>query len=281
MKNKIIVLSIIACMNFAFAKAQTTTRGIKVGHIDMDYILENVPEYQQALQELETKMQKWAAEIQTMKTEIEQMQKALQNEKVLLTKELTEEKEEDIRIKQEDLLSYQQKRFAAGGDFELQRLQLIQPVQDQVFNEVQKIKATKKYDYIMDVSDLGILAAADRHDLSDEVLRAIGRTGKKKEREDGKNKGKNPVDDVEDEPYLSVIESESKELREQAKQDVINEREADRIAKVSSRDSIKAAKAAAYQERKAKLIADRQRRKDSILEARQKAKENRTSSGGN
>jgi Skp family chaperone for outer membrane proteins len=279
MKNNIFLWSIIAGMSFAFAKAQTTTRGIKVGVINMEYILESVPEYQKSSQELEAKMQKWNGEIQTMKTEIEQMQKSLQNEKVLLTKELIEEKEEDIKIKQEDLLNYQQKRFGAQGDFVLQKQQLIQPVQDQVFNEVQKISSQKKYDYVIDSSEASLLYSAERHDISDEVLKAIGRTGKTKDREEKRNKGKTPVSDADDNPYFSVIEAETKESREQAKQDIINDREADRAAKMSERDSLKDAKAREYQERRERLIAERQRRKDSILEVRAKAREKKSSGG--
>jgi len=281
MKTNIFLWSIIASMSFAFAKAQTTTRGIKVGYIDMEYILESVPEYQRALQELETKMQKWNGEIQTMKTEIEQMQKALQNEKVLLTKELIEEKEEDIKIKQEDLLAYQQKRFGAQGDMVLQKKQLIHPVQDQVFNEVQKISNQKKYDYVMDASEVAMLYSAERHDISDEVLKAIGRAGKTKDREEKRTKGNLPASDPEADLYLSVVEAETKESREQAKQDIVNDREADRIAKISSRDSAKAAKAQAYQLRREKLFEDRKRRKDSIIEARAKARENKTPPGSN
>jgi Skp family chaperone for outer membrane proteins len=281
MKTNIFLWSIIASMSFAFAKAQTTTRGIKVGYIDMEYILESVPEYQRASQELETKMQKWNGEIQTMKTEIEQMQKTLQNEKVLLTKELIEEKEEDIKIKQEDLLAYQQKRFGAQGDFVLQKQQLIQPVQDQVFNEVQKISNQKKYDFVMDASEVSMLYSAERHDISDEVLKAIGRAGKAKDREEKRTKGNLPASDPEADLYLSVVEAESKESQEQAKQDIVNDREADRIAKISSRDSVKAAKAQAYQLRREKLIEDRERRKDSIIEARAKARENKTPPGSN
>jgi Skp family chaperone for outer membrane proteins len=226
-------------------------------------------------------MQKWNGEIQTMKTEIEQMQKTLQNEKVLLTKELIEEKEEDIKIKQEDLLAYQQKRFGAQGDFVLQKQQLIQPVQDQVFNEIQKISNQKKYDFVMDASEVSMLYSAERHDISDEVLKAIGRAGKTKDREEKRAKGNLPASDPEADLYLSVVEAESKESQEQAKQDIVNDREADRIAKISSRDSVKAAKAQAYQLSREKLIEDRERRKDSIIEARAKARENKTPPGSN
>lgn len=269
MKNNIFLWCSIACLSFAFAKAQTTTRGIKVAVVNMEYILENVPEYQKAKQDLDLKMQQWNGEIQAMKTEIEQMEKALQSEKVLLTKELIEEKEEDIRLKQEDLLKYQQKRFGPEGDFKLQSVQLIQPVQDQVFNEVQKISELKKYDFIMDSSEVNLLYSADRHDLSDEILRAIGRTAKTKDRSEKKDKPKSNAKPVDENPYLSVIEAEEKEAKIQAKEEILNAREAAQLAKVARNDSIKAARAKQYEQRREEL----QRRRDSILAARAKARE--------
>jgi Skp family chaperone for outer membrane proteins len=272
MKNKILVIGIVAFFSFAFAKAQ---RGVKVGYVNMEYILESVPEYQEASRQLEQKMQKWKQEIDQMGNEISQMKASLQNEKVLLTKELIEEKEEDIALKQQELSEYQQKRFGPQGDFLLQKQQLIQPVQDQVFNEIQKIGNQKKYDLLVDSSEAALLYSADRHDLSDQVLRAIGRTGKRKAAEDRQAEKENDKD----EPYLSVIEAEKKEEKEQAKEDrkeeiqkAISERDAARNEQKRQRDSVKAAKAAAYKERRDKMMADRQRKRDSIQAVRAAAR---------
>lgn len=277
MKNKILIFSIVAVLSFAFAKAQ---RGIRVAYIDMEYILESVPEYQEASKQLDQKMQKWKQEIDQMANEISQMKAALQNEKVLLTKELIEEKEEDIALKEEELADYQQKRFGAQGDFLLQKQQLIQPVQDQVFNEIQKIGNQKKYDYVVDSSEMAMLYSAERHDISDQVLRAIGRTGKQKSRE--RKQAEKDGAAERDEPYLSVVEAEEKEAKEQAKEDkkeeiqkAISERDAARNEAKRKRDSARAAKAAAYKERRDKLMAERKRKKDSIKAVREAARQKR------
>jgi Skp family chaperone for outer membrane proteins len=273
MKNKILIISVAAFFSLAFAKAQ---RGIRVGFVDMEFILESVPEYQEASKQLEQKMQKWKMEIDKMANEISQMKASLQNEKVLLTKELIEEK--DIALKEQDLAVYQQKRFGAQGDFLLQKQQLIQPVQDQVFNEIQKIGSQKKYDYIIDSSEVAMLYSAERHDLSDQILRAIGRTGKKKAAV--KRQADRNIPDDKEEPYLSVKEAEQEEEKEQAKEDrkeelqqAISDRDAVRNQQRKQRDSIRAAKVAAYKERRDKMTEDRNRRKDSILEVRAAARE--------
>ncbi|MEO9953302.1 OmpH family outer membrane protein [Nonlabens sp.] len=274
MRTKILIIGVVAFFSFTFAKAQ---RGARIAYIDMEYILESVPEYQEASKQLEQKMQRWKGEIDQMSNEISQMKASLQNEKVLLTKELIEEKEEDISLREQDLADYQQKRFGPQGDFLLQRQQLIQPIQDQVFNEVQKIGKQKKYDMLIDSSEAALLYSADRHDVSDLVLKAIGRTGKRKEAQEKQDARNNPVQD--DEPYLSVVEAEEKEKKEQAKEDkkeavqkAISERDAIRNEQRRVRDSAKAAKAAAYKARRDKLMADRKRRKDSVLAVRAEAK---------
>jgi Skp family chaperone for outer membrane proteins len=260
MKNNWILGALVVVLSFAFAKAQ---RGIRVGYIDMEYILDNVPEYQTANSQLEQKMQKWKQEIDGMKTEIDGMKTKLQNERVLLTKELIEEKEEDIKIKEDELNAYQQKRFSAStGDFILQQQQLIQPIQDQVFNAVQKISELRKYDYVMNADEVTILYGAERHDISDLVLKEIGRTAKKGER------SKKQKEDDEKEmsaPYLSVEEAENKETKEAAREAILDDREAARNAKAKTRDSLRAAKKAAYEQRRREI----KERKDSIIAARE------------
>ncbi|KQC32537.1 membrane protein [Nonlabens sp. YIK11] len=267
-KNYLLLSMMVLC--FAFAKAQ---RGIRVGYVDMEYILESVPEYQKASEQLEQRMQGWKTEIEKMESEIAQMETSLKNERVLLTKELIEEREEEIGIKRQALNDYQQKRFGAQGDFIKQKQQLIQPVQDQVFNEMQKIGEQKKYDMILERSETTMLYSDDRHDLSDDVLRAIGRTGKKADREERNQSRNTPVEDVKDEPYMSVQEAADRQEKVAAKEAIIDEKQAARAAKLRFRDSVKEARAREYQERKEASIKERQRRKDSVLAARKADKE--------
>ncbi|HUH46871.1 MAG TPA: OmpH family outer membrane protein, partial [Arenibacter sp.] len=154
-------------------------RAVRIGYVDMEYILENVEEYREANEQLANRVQKWKLELEKEKAEIDRMKKDLQAEKVLLTEELIAEREEEIQILEKEMLDYQQNRFGPQGDLVLQKRRLIQPIQDQVFNEVQKIGANKKYDFIFDRSaDVVMLYSEKRHDISDLVLRGISRTRK-------------------------------------------------------------------------------------------------------
>ena len=175
MKTKIVlVLAGLLLSGYAFSQ-----RGVRIGYVDMEYILENVEEYRDANEQLANKVQKWKVEIEQKQSAVDQMKKDLMAEKVLLTDELIAEREEEIQILEKDMLDYQQDRFGPQGDLVMQKRLLIQPIQDQVFNEVQQIGANKKYDFIFDKSaDVVMLYSEKRHDISELVLRGIARTRK-------------------------------------------------------------------------------------------------------
>jgi len=149
MKSKVLFLvTILSLMSFV-SNAQ---RGVRIGYIDTEYILQNIPEYQEANSQLDQKVQQWKTEIEQRLTTIDSKKKQLNSESVLLTKELYEERLEDISFEEAEILDYQQKRFGPNGDLMIQKQQLIQPIQDQIFAAVQEIASGKKYDFIFDKS---------------------------------------------------------------------------------------------------------------------------------
>ncbi|EWH15185.1 outer membrane chaperone Skp [Cellulophaga geojensis KL-A] len=175
MKTKVLlILTTLLLSTSIFAQ-----RGVRVAYVDMEYILENVEEYREATEQLASKVEKWKLEIEGEKKQIYDMRQTLLAEKVLLTNELIEEREEEISLLEKEMLQYQQDRFGPQGDLVMQKLRLVQPIQDQVFSEVQKIGKNKNYDFIFDKSaDVVMLYAEKRNDISELVLRAISRTRK-------------------------------------------------------------------------------------------------------
>ncbi|ARV11503.1 hypothetical protein BTO09_03745 [Gilvibacter sp. SZ-19] len=282
MRLKLILLA-SALMIGSLTYAQ---RGARIGYIDMEYILENVPEYQEASLQLDNKVQQWKKDIEKKLAEVDQMKVDLSNERVLLTKELIEEREEEIQVKQDEVLDYQQKRFGPNGDLAIQRRQLVQPVQDQVFNIVQEIAEAKKYDFIFDKSaDIVMLFAAERNDISDQVVRAINRAAKRTQATSKKDK-----EEIEAREALSAEEDAVVTAKEQEIEAKNEERAAAAAAKKTERetllaerkrvrDSVRAAKKAEFDARRARLLAERQARKDSIDAARA-ARQNNDDDGG-
>ncbi|MFD2552043.1 OmpH family outer membrane protein [Bizionia sediminis] len=233
---KLKVLFLVAAV-FMLSLSSFSQRGVRIGYIDTEYILENVPEYQQATAQLETKVQKWKNEIEEQLGVIAQKRKDLSNEKALLTKELIEEREEDIFYEEKEILDYQQKRFGPNGDLMLQKKQLIQPIQDQIFAAVQDIAEQKKYDFVFDKSaDIVMLYSAKRYDFSEQVIRSLTRSAK---RTQAASKAEKRAAEEED---LVIDVDEEQEARnaeaDERRQEIINEREARKLAAQKRRDSI-------------------------------------------
>ncbi len=240
------LISVIALFLGLTASAQ---KGVRVGYIDMDYILENVAEYAEANTELDKKVKTWRTDIELRQTELDNMRKVLANEKVLLTKELIEEREEDILFKEKEMIDFQQQCFGPNGLLVRQKQRLVQPIQDQVFNAVQQIAKNKNFDYIFDKSaDAVMLYTADKFDVSDLVLRSINRTSKRTQLKSKSDKRQ--------------LELDENNTLEQDKE--LQEREKALADKKAAREKLRADKIAEYEARRNALIELRQRKKDSI-----------------
>lgn len=260
MKNNVLfLLTLVFTLSFSL-HAQ---RGVRIGYIDTEYILENVPEYQEAMSQLDEKAQKWKNEIQGKLANIAQKRKDLSNEKVLLTQELIQEREEDIAFEEAEILDYQQKRFGPNGDLMIQKKQLMQPIQDQIFAAVQDMAATKKYDFIFDkAADVVMLYSAKRYDLSEIVLRSIGRTSKRKQAQ-----SKSERKAAESEELVPDINYEL-EAREKALEEKKAQRESAIEKARQEKLDIRAAKVKAAEERRQKILDDRAKAKQAILDKR-------------
>ncbi|MFH6768550.1 OmpH family outer membrane protein [Gaetbulibacter aquiaggeris] len=248
-KNRHMKTNVLFLLTFVFifsfsSKAQ---RGVRIAYIDTEYILENVPEYQEATLQLNQKILKWKSEIEEKLSQIEQKRKDLSNEKTLLTKELIEEREEDLAFEEKEILDYQQKRFGPNGDLMIQKQQLMQPIQDQIFSAVQDLAASKKYDFVFDKSsDATMLYSAKQFDLSEQILRSITRSSK---REQAESKAERKA--AQNEELLPEINQEL-DAREQALED-----------KKTARES-------AVEKRRQEILADREAKKLEAEARRQK-----------
>lgn len=275
MKKYFVFILVLVCSSI---NAQKTT---KIGYIDMDYILEKVPEYAEAKNQLEQKATVWKQEIETKKTEINKLKESLATDKVLLTKELVTEKEEEIKNLEKDLLDYQQKRFGPQGDLMIQKAGLIKPIQDQVFNIVQDIAEKRNYDFIFDKSsDLTMLYTAERFDISDFVLRELQRAGKKVEL----TKKQQKVQDQKDKKEFDDKENPEAVKKEKEKEEKIIASKEEREKKLQERKDLVAAKKKEADEKRAALLKERDEKRKKILEeqkAKKEALKNKTSQNKN
>jgi len=150
--------------------------------IDSKYILENLPEYKQAQTKLDEASAQWQKEIDAKLQDVDRMYKSYQAEQVMLSDDMKKKREDEIIKKEKDAKDLQKKRFGFEGDLFKKRQELVKPVQDKVYNAVQKLASSKSYDVIFDKSaDLSIFYSDPKIDKSDEILKDLGVTspGKK------------------------------------------------------------------------------------------------------
>lgn len=227
----------IVCLIVAFSSFWgLSQKPMRVGYIDIEYILDHLDEYKIANEQFALKVQQWEREIAQRKWAIDSLKNALETEKPLLTLQLIKDKEQEIAIWEHQLKAYQQKRFGADGDYINQRISLVKPVQDQVFNIAQQIGKLNSYDYIVDKSELNLYYSSDRHDLTQTVLKVLNKEENKRDRERNvfdllkenfnfdalkeRDKQKSERDKV-----RKVLEEEKRQQREEKYKQILKERE--------------------------------------------------------
>jgi len=184
MKKIIFLLIITLGSNYLYSQ-----RGVRIGYVDSEYILQNLSEYQDTKDDLEEKADSWKQEIEKRFSDLKNKKDNLNAERILLTEELIKEREEELELEKNEILDYQQKRFGPRGDLIIQRQQLIQPIQDQIFVAIQEIAKSKKYDFIFDKSaDIVMLYSDKKFDISDQILRTITRSNNRKQLETRREK---------------------------------------------------------------------------------------------
>ena len=163
----IIFILIILILNDTFAQ--------KFGYVDTDYILNQMPEYKEAKAEINQLSLAWEKEIQEMYKEIQEKEVALKAEEVLLTKEMKDDRLLEIDLKWNDVKEYQKKVFGFEGLFFLKKKELIKPVQDDVFDAVEKVAKNHRLQIVFDKSgDLVMIYTDPIHDYTDYVLEELG-----------------------------------------------------------------------------------------------------------
>mgnify|MGYP003684029281 FL=1 len=171
MIKRITFLLLITIFSAQISSAQ---RGVRIGYIDMDVILESVDEYKTANLLLDKKVENWKKEIELQRLQLKKLEDALNAEKALLTPNLISDRQIEINDFASDIVNFQTQKFGPRGELIQQKSKLLKPIQDRVLGIVREIAQERKYDFIFDrSSDLVMLYSAKNYDISDLVLRKI------------------------------------------------------------------------------------------------------------
>jgi len=168
--KKIILLALVALTLPLGANAQ------KFGLVDMDYILQNIPAYERANEQLNQVSRKWQAEVEALDNEAKTLYKNYQNEAVFLSDNQKKEREQAIVDKEKEAADLKKKYFGPEGELYKKRESLVQPIQDEIYNAVKSVADQRGLQVIFDRASetSGIIFASPAIDVSNEVLSKLG-----------------------------------------------------------------------------------------------------------
>ena len=167
--KKLLLLAVGTFMMVALANAQ------RYAIIDTKYILDKLPDYKIAQKNLDDIATGWQKEIDKMQSELDKMYKDFEAEQVMLSDELRRKREDQLFVKEKTLRDMQRQRFGFEGDLFKKRQELVRPIQDKVYNAVQKLAVQRGYDFILDKSEgITVIFADPKLEKSDDILKEMG-----------------------------------------------------------------------------------------------------------
>ena len=171
------ISSLAVCLSLLVASllASVATQAQRYGIIDTKYILDKMPDYKEAQKKLDQFSIQWQKEIDDKQAFLDKMYKDFDAEQVMLSEELTKKREDELFIREKEVRDLQRKRFGFEGDLFKKRQELVKPIQDKVYNAIQKIAVNRAYDFILDKSEgITVIFADPKLDRSEDVLKELG-----------------------------------------------------------------------------------------------------------
>lgn len=147
----------------------------KYGYIDSKYILESMPEYAENKEKLDKFSERWQKDIDDRYEILKKRKDAFAREEVLLPDEVREKRKEEIKELEQEIMQLQRGYFGVGGELFQKRQELIKPIQDQIYDAMEKVASKGNYSFVFDKANQSNLIFADsKFDLSDRVLKELG-----------------------------------------------------------------------------------------------------------
>ncbi len=167
MKKNLVLFLIV--LSASFVNAQ------KYGFINSEYILSKMPEYKEAKDRLDKMADRWTKEVEERNKVLNQKKELFIKEEVLLPNEEKEKRQDEIQKLENEIIELQQARFGVSGEYFQKRQELVKPIQDKVYDAMQKIATKRSYTFVFDKSNQSNLVFADKkYDLSDEIIKELG-----------------------------------------------------------------------------------------------------------
>ena len=183
-RKTVLLFALIFLMGIIGVNAQQNQ---KIAYVDSNYILDNIPEYADAQEEINQLSKQWEKEITALFQEAQELDREYQTESVLLSEDQKRKKKEAITAKRQEAETLRMQYYGPEGELYTKRAELIQPIQEKVYNAINTLAQLKNYAFVFDkASGTTMLYCNDKNDISDDVLDEIGNVMQTVRREDRK-----------------------------------------------------------------------------------------------
>jgi len=147
----------------------------KIGFVDSEIIIEQMPEYAGIEQRLNLLSESWRDEINEMAQEIERLKEEFNAREVLFTEEIREQRLAEIDVLENNKEQHIQDKFGPDGEYFQRQRELLEPIQRQLFDAINQVANREGFDFIFDRSeDIRFLFARSEWNITEEVLTELG-----------------------------------------------------------------------------------------------------------
>lgn len=165
--RKLIILSALFFAIPIFAQ-------VKIGYINSEAIMKELPEAQDAQRKLDNLVQEWQAELRKLESEWKQKYDAYDRDKLIMSDQTRAEKEKELVDLENRIMQYREQKFRQNGELFQKQEEFMKPIQNKIFNVLEKIAKEEGYDFVFDKSgEILLLYANEKYDLTNKVLQAL------------------------------------------------------------------------------------------------------------
>lgn len=169
MTNRLLLFSFLIFASLASVNAQ-----MKIGFINSEYIMKQLPDAQDAQKQLDGMVLEWQNELSKMQKEWEKRYDEYDKKKLIMTEQRRADAERELRDLDQKIVDYRNRKFGQNGELFTKQNDLMKPVQDRVFKTIQDIAVEMEYDYVFDKSgEILLMYANPVHDLTPKVLEKL------------------------------------------------------------------------------------------------------------
>lgn len=147
----------------------------KIGFIDSDVIMQQMPEYTGIEQRLSLLSENWQQEIREMEDEIAELEREFEAREILFTEEIRQQRLDEIEQEKDELDQYIEEKFGPQGEYFTRQKELLEPIQRLVFDALTRVAARDSYDFVFDrAEETRFLFVREEWNLTEEVMLELG-----------------------------------------------------------------------------------------------------------